>query len=115
MRILVIEPNLFWSARLMKSLTALGHKPILAASPVEEMPAAEVAIINLGAAEFDPPALVPRLRSEGSYVIGHAGHKERDLRAMGKAAGCDRIASNSEMTFKLESLLAEAPSNAQSS
>jgi len=108
MQILVIEPNLFWSVRLMKSIAALGHAPMLASSPNAELPDAEVAIVNLGAAEFDPPALVPRLRSRGIYVIGHAGHKELDLRAMGRAAGCDRIASNSEMTFKLEALLTEA-------
>lgn len=110
MRVLVIEPNLFWSARIMKSLSALGHEPVLVGKPTGSYPDAEAAILNLGAAEFEPDALVPRLRKAGIFVIGHAGHKEIDLRQMGKKAGCDRIASNSEMTFKLESLLLEAAS-----
>lgn len=108
MRVLVFEPNLFWSSRLVKTVSALGHAATLVSRLADEYPEAEVAIVNLGASELDPPSLIPRLRGLGIYVIGHAGHKETDLREMGMAAGCDRLASNSEMTFKLGSLLAEA-------
>ncbi|HRK21261.1 MAG TPA: hypothetical protein PLX06_05605 [Fimbriimonadaceae bacterium] len=110
MRVLVFESNLFWSSRIVKSLSALGHEPLLVAKPADQYPEAQAAILNLGVSEFEPSALVPALRSKGVFVIGHAGHKEIDLRQMGKKAGCDRIASNSEMTFKLESLLLEAAS-----
>ena len=101
---LVYEPNLFWSARLLKSLKSLGHEPSLETQPKE----GDVALVNLGAAELGPATLVEELRGRGVYVIGHAGHKEKELRELGRNAGCDRIASNSEMTFKLDSLLAEA-------
>jgi hypothetical protein len=100
MKIMVFEPNLFWSTRLNQSLKALEHEVVKEGG--------EVALVNLGAAELDPPSLVVELRAQGVYVIGHAGHKEKDLREMGKRAGCDRIASNSEMTFKLKELLEEA-------
>lgn len=108
MHILVFEPNLFWSARLMKTLAALGHQATLIGRPAASYPSGQVAIVNLGASEWIATELIPKLREAGIYVIGHAGHKETELRELGRAAGCDRIASNSEMTFKIESLLAEA-------
>lgn len=104
MKVLVFEPNLFWSARLLKSLEHLGHEAEL----VDEVRDGDVALVNLGAKELDPEKLVGALRERGVYVIGHAGHKEKDLREMGNRVGCDRIASNSEMTFKLKDLLEEA-------
>jgi hypothetical protein len=104
MKVLVYEPNLFWSARLRKTLAALGHESEL----VSQAKAGDVALVNLGATELEPATLVPALMELGVYVIGHAGHKEKDLRELGRRAGCQRIASNSEMTFKLKELLEEA-------
>ena len=68
----------------------------------------DAALVNLGAAEFGIDELIPNLKSQGIYVIGHAGHKEQELRELGKEAGCDRIASNSEVTFKLKELLEDS-------
>lgn len=107
MTVLVFETNLFWSARLTKALAALGHEARVVAPGVPSNENGDVALVNLGEAAYDPAVLVPRLRESGVYVIGHAGHKETELRELGKAAGCDRIASNSELTFKLEALLEE--------
>lgn len=108
MTVLVFESNLFWSARLTKALAALGHEAHVVPPGKDDFEAAEVALVNLGEAAYGPGELVPRLRDLGVYVIGHAGHKETELRELGKAAGCDRIASNSELTFKLEALIGEA-------
>lgn len=102
MKVWIFEDNLMWSARLVQSLKALGHEPIV----VTEIPddaTAEYAILNLGASTF--ATLVPALKEKGIITIGHAGHKEKDLLALGREAGCDKIATNSELTYKIESLL----------
>ncbi|MFQ3587929.1 MAG: hypothetical protein SNJ76_09750 [Fimbriimonadaceae bacterium] len=110
MRVLVFEDNLLWSSRLVKSLRALGHDARLVDQaewgPLES--GTEVAILNLGSSTWDAPALVAGLRAAGVRVIGHAGHKEKDLLELGRRAGCDSIATNSEITFKLEAVLSRA-------
>lgn len=105
MTVLVFEDNLMWSARLRQSLRALGHEATMLASLPEELPDADAAIVNLGSAKIDPTQLVERLKAAGIYVIAHAGHKEKELRQLGKDLGCDRLASNSELTFRLGDLL----------
>jgi len=68
----------------------------------------QVAIVNLGSRAMDPAALVDALREKGVYVIAHAGHKEKELHELGRTLGCDRLATNSEITHKLPQLLEEA-------
>src|SRR5687767_119896 len=106
MTVLLYETNLMWSSRLVNSLVKLGHEPKLLAQPVAQT--ADAAIVNLGEASLDPPKLVPWLRDLGVVVIGHAGHKEKDLLELGRAAGCDILATNSQLTFKLPELLDQA-------
>jgi hypothetical protein len=92
-----------WSARLVQSLNALGHEPFVVTELPDESETAHVAILNLGGSTF--ATLVPALKERGVFTIGHAGHKEKELLELGREAGCDRIATNSELTFKIESLL----------
>lgn len=110
MRVLVFEDNLLWSSRLVRSLRATGHEPVLIDraewSPGEGQ--AEVAILNLGSPVWDAAALTSELRRLGVRVVGHAGHKEKDLLELGRQAGCDTVATNSEITFKLEAVLRRA-------
>ncbi len=104
MRILVLETNLMWTSRLRQSITALGHEPLV--SGVIPTGHFDVAIVNLG----DEPlrSQVPALIAQGVYVIAHAGHKEKELHSIGKGLGCHKLATNSELTFKLPELLVEA-------
>jgi hypothetical protein len=102
-RILVYEDNLMWSVRLEKTLRALNHQPVTFARP-EPQPA-DAAIVNLGAASLEPEILVPRLRQLGVHVIGHAGHREKELHELGRVIGCDTLATNRELTYSLERLL----------
>ncbi len=108
MRVLVFETDLFWSTRVLQTLSKLGHEGILVKPGAEGPFVAEAALVNLGTKAYPLETLVPALRAAGIRVVGHAGHKEHALRARGKAIGCDRIASNSELTFKLDGLLSEA-------
>lgn len=105
MRVWVFETNLIWSSRLLQSLRQLGHEAQVHSSVPSEG-AADAAILNLASPEFTE--LVPALRERGVYTLCHAGHKEKDLLQLGREAGCDAVATNSELTFKLESLLAKA-------
>jgi hypothetical protein len=99
MKVLIFEDNLIWSSRLVKSLTALGHEAVVAKEPAD----ADAAVLNLASPALKD--LVPQLREMGIYVIGHAGHKEKDLHQLGKEAGCDKLATNGELTYKIEAIL----------
>lgn len=96
-----MEDNLLWSSRLKQTLAAFGHEPIVASVPQE----CDAAIIALGRNTMVED--VAALRAKGAFVIGHAGHKEKDLHQAGKDAGCDRLATNSELTNKLPQILEE--------
>lgn len=66
---------------------------------------ADLAIVDLN----DPASLdsVKLLKAKGITVFGHAGHKQKDLIAQGIDAGCSRVLSNSEISFRLGSALKE--------
>lgn len=106
MKVLIFEDNLMWSQRLRQSVSALGHEAVLFSSLPTELGAGDVAVVNLGSSKIPASELVPRLKAAHIRVIAHAGHKEKELRELGNNLGCDRIASNSELTFKLAELLA---------
>jgi hypothetical protein len=92
-----------WSTRLVNALTALGHEPVLHQEPTPAT--ADAAIVNLSNTAMQADKLVPELDKRGVIVIGHAGHKEKNLMELGRAAGCHIIATNSQLSNKLEQLL----------
>lgn len=106
MKLWIFEDNLMWSSRLLQSLRALGHEASVETSIPGGEPA-KVAILNLASKNFAD--LVPRLRAAGVYTICHAGHKEKELLQLGRDSGCDAVATNSELTYKLETLLEAVP------
>lgn len=106
MRILVFEDNLMWSARLLRSIKALGHEPVLCSAEPADVGGACAAIVNLGSVKTAASELIASLHALGLHVIGHAGHKESELLAFGRDAGCDQLVTNSELTYKIESILA---------
>lgn len=101
MKILLIENNLFWAQRLRMSVQHLGAEPMLNQPDAE----ADIAIVNL--AEVNEET-VKALKNRGCFVIGHAGHKEKELIEQGKKAGCDRIVTNGALTHHLDKILKEA-------
>lgn len=104
-RVLVFEDNLLWSSRLVQTLKALGYGPSVHTSIPSDIEGSRIAIVNLGSAKLNPEELVPNLKLLGVHVIGHAGHKEKEILDLGRLAGCDTIATNSELTFKIEAML----------
>ncbi len=103
--VLVFEDNLMWSSRLVQTLKGLGYEPVLCKSIPTGFGNAKLAIVNLGSPTMAPNELVPLLRSNGIHVIGHAGHKEKEILELGRIAGCDTLTTNSELTFKIEGIL----------
>ncbi len=95
-----------WGPRLKKSVEGFGHHPILLAKVPAEL-AADLAIVNLGSLSIPASSLVPKLKEAGIKVLAHAGHKEKELHELGAKLGCDRLATNSEITHKLEQILGE--------
>ena len=61
MTVLVFEDNLLWSSRLVKSLRALGHTPIVRTKPDSAPEGADAAIVNLGSEGLKPEELVPEI------------------------------------------------------
>lgn len=103
MKVLLLEDNLIWSRRLRLGVQRLGLEPILNQPDAQ----ADVAIVNLSEAD---PSTIGMLKGRGCFVIGHAGHKEKELIERGKSAGCDLIVTNGALTHKLEQILKEATS-----
>ncbi|MER3462617.1 MAG: hypothetical protein C4342_06445 [Armatimonadota bacterium] len=90
-----------WSQRLRMGVQHLGAEALLNRPDAE----AEVAIVNLAEADA---TTIRTLKRRGCVVIGHAGHKEKQLIEYAKAAGCDRIVTNGALTHNLERILKEA-------
>ena len=103
-RVLIIETNLIWSVRLAKGLEALGYTAKVYKGLPDEV--FDVAIVNLGEPNVDWPARIKTLHERGTKIIAHAGHKEKDLHALGRDAGCDVLVTNGELTHKLGDIVA---------
>ena len=102
MTLWAFETNLMWSSKLRQSLRLLGHE-CLVLKAVPEEGTADAAIVNLG--EPGASELLAALGARGVPTIAHAGHKEKDLHDLGRAAGATILATNSEMANKLPALL----------
>ena len=107
MTVLIFEDNLMWAPRLAKSVAAFGHHPVVISKMPSELPFGDVAVINLGSRAMLPSDLVPKLKEAGIRTIAHAGHKETELLELGKGLGCDRLATNGEITHKIGQILDE--------
>lgn len=89
----------------MQSLRGLGHEGVLLTRAPAEGSGADAAIVNLGQTEPNPTELISVLQGLGIPVIAHSGHKETALRDVGKRAGVEVLATNSELTHKLGEIL----------
>lgn len=107
MTVLILDNNLIWSAKLARSVRALGHEPVLIDTLPDEWPQADLAILNLGNPTLFSGEIVSALRDNGIKTLAHAGHKEQPLLEAGNTCGCDRVVTNGTITHKLGDLLAE--------
>ncbi len=105
MKILYCDENLLWTSRLKLSIAALGHDPFQHKVGDALPEGIDVAIVNLGLEESKLKIAIDDFKAKGISVIGHAGHKEKELLQLGKDFGVDRLATNSELTHKLAQIL----------
>lgn len=106
MKVLIVDDNLMWTSRLRKSLASLGHTSEVGSAESGE--SCDIAIVNLSSKGVNPTESIQELRARGVRTICHAGHKEKDLLNAGRKAGCDHIATHSELTFKLGDIMKAA-------
>ena len=93
--IVLLDDNLFTSARVSSALRARGQQ-VLVAKKVEAITACDIALINLGSRSLDGVALIEPLRAKfpGAKVLGFCGHLETEIRRAARAAGIDRLLTN---------------------
>lgn len=99
MTVLLYERNLLWSVRLKNAFVALGHEARVADAPE----AADLAVVNLS--EERARTLVEGLKPLGVPILAHAGHKEKELMALGKELGVERLATNGQLASDLAGVL----------
>jgi len=107
--VLILEEDLLWSVRLRNGVTAAGHTPIVFDRPAEDLPEADMVLVNLGSRRFPPDEWIPRLRERGLYVIAHTGHKESELIELGKSLVVDQLVTNGMLARRLPDILAKVP------
>ena len=88
---------------MKQSVAGFGHEPTVALKVPESPECFDVAIVGLASEPMR--AEIPKLVALGVHVIGHAGHKDKELHALGRELGCHELATNGQITFKIGEML----------
>jgi hypothetical protein len=107
-KLLILDENLMWSAKLQKSATALGWAAIVLDELGDEVPSVDAAILNLSSRKYETEETVARLHAKGIFTIAHAGHVEKENLEKGRQAGCGIVTTNGATANKLDEILAKA-------
>lgn len=98
MTVAIYEPNLFWAAKIRAAIHAAGWR-------CSDWPAHERVHILVAGLYADPSELEAVVRHAGELgvpVLGHAGHKEKELLALGRRLGCRSVLTNGELAHRLK-------------
>jgi CheY-like chemotaxis protein len=111
--ILIAGDDLFFAARLSAAVRACGHEAQVAHTgaglrrALRANPAA--VILNLASRGFDAVAAIAEARADaatrGVPFLGFCGHADTARREAARAAGCDMLATNGEISAHLPRLL----------
>src|SRR5438309_923843 len=115
-RILLVDDDLFFSARILSVLTKLGYATERAATADDALvklaaAPAEIVIVNFGSRKLSISGaldLVQRVKSRYrvARVVAYLSHtKIPAIRAQANAAGVDRLCANSAITMRLPDIL----------
>jgi len=111
--ILVADDDLLFSTRIESAVTGCGHR----ARVVRTVPAFQNAlregpdatIVNLAASQMDAVEAIRRAKTDPLTrtipVLGFCGHADASRRRAAQEAGCDRVATNGEVSNNLPRLL----------
>jgi CheY-like chemotaxis protein len=110
--ILVAGDDLLFATRIEEALTQRGHRPRVVRTTsafqnaLRERP--DAAIVNL-ASEMDAIEAIRRAKADAATrtipVLGFCGHADAARRRAAQEAGCDRVATNGEISSNLPRLL----------
>ena len=111
--IVVADDDLLFSTRIEAGLVRQGHRPAVVRTAaaferaLRERP--DAAVVNLAASSLD--AIEAIRRAKGNPVtrsipmLGFCGHADAARRRAAQDAGCDRVATNGEVSSNLARLL----------
>ncbi len=97
--IVLLDDNLFTSARLASALRASGRQ-VLVARSIEPLQECDTVLINLGSRTLKGVSLIEPLRARfpQAKVLGFCGHLETEIRQAARAAGIHRLLTNESAT-----------------
>jgi hypothetical protein len=110
MRILILEDNLLWSIKLAKALSVLGHVAKVDTNPSNAEGSFDLAIVSLADPRLCNALVVGILQGRGTRVMGHAGHKEKNLFRLGREIGIDHLVTNGMLSKRLAKVVGPANS-----
>lgn len=84
----------------------MGYEADTARGNPGEIEACAFAIVNLSDPQVSEQ--IAQLQAAAKPIIGHAGHKDVAALDLGRAAGCDVVATNGMATHHLASLIEQA-------
>jgi CheY-like chemotaxis protein len=111
--IVVAGDDLLFSAQIAAALTRLGHRPtrVRDAGAFREAlrKRPDAAVLNLASFRLDALAAIREAKADPGTraipLLGFCGHADTPRQAAARAAGCDLVASNAEVTGNLGRLL----------
>jgi CheY-like chemotaxis protein len=111
--IVVAGDDLLFSTRIASAVSGIGHRPSVVRTAdafLEALgtgPAA--AILNLASSRLDAIAAIRDAKTDPARrtipLLGFCGHADVGRQAAARAAGCDLVATNGEVTAHLPRLL----------
>lgn len=111
--ILVADDDLLFSTRIESAVTRQGHRARVVRtatafhSALRERP--DAAIVNLAASGMDAIDAIRRTKADPETrmvpVLGFCGHADAARRRAAQDAGCDRVATNGDVSSNLPRLL----------
>ncbi len=106
-------PDLFFSTKISETARHLGVQMVFAqtAEALEARAASgvDLVVLDLGASQLDPVALIGRLKAAGKTpVVAFANHEHGELMAQARAAGCDQVMTRGAFSSGLPAILAGA-------
>lgn len=115
-RILLVETNIFFSARLVGQLKKLGYDVEVSggdpAARGKSGVGTSAVIVDLAAKGLDAAGIIKKLKGAPETasipVIGFCGHAEAELIESARSAGCDLVTTNGRISSDLPGVLAEA-------
>lgn len=92
----------------MRQVDSLGHRPIGISNDPDKYPEAQVAILNLLPEDEKFEERVELLQDQGTHIVCHVGHVEKELMRRAREAGCDQVVTHSSIVKDLPKILSKA-------